>query len=1076
MAVSLDQFVKHLTDSGLMSTDEIRQFQATLPAEKRLPNDAQPFAKELVRQKKLTSYQATAVFQGKPHGLIFGNYVVLDKLGQGGMGMVFKAEHRRMKRVVALKVMSPAAMKSQDAVKRFRREAEAAAKLTHPNIVAAFDFDEAKGMHFLVTEYVEGTDLSRLVKDKGPIPVDKAVDFIIQAARGLAQAHSDGVVHRDIKPANLLLDKRGTVKVLDMGLARLTERDNGPAAEGLTQTGAVMGTVDYMSPEQALHTKYADHRADIYSLGCSLYFLLSARSLYDGDSLMIKLLAHREQPIPSLSELRPDVPAAIDAVFRRMVAKKPEDRPQTMADVIRELEGAISGTPTGAPVGKSTAVAAGANWLAGSTAGSDAALENFLREISPAASSPALKTRTDATTSGETMVSRADDATQTSFLHSAVTGVRRIPAAQRWMIGGGAAVMLAAAFWFWPSGKGPAKKSPAPDEVAQDADGKPRRDKTTGTVKPPEKPARDGAPAGDRPLFASDTAGWNGLPSFWSVSQGVLSGSSHGKALAHNTFLCSPQKYRDFELEYQVRLVGDAGNTGVQIRSQLVDADKLIVGGPQVDAGGKYWGSLYGEQMTGMMKEAPPDALKTVRVDGFNDFVVRCQGRHVTIRMNGVTTVNDDFPTMSDEGIIAFQIHGGPGMEAQFRKVVIRELGTGTGASGSSPGTEGGWVNLLNGRNLDGWVRHDGRAAEWKVADGYIENVPGAGSIMTKQEFGPDFELHVEFWLPNLPDKQGQARANSGIYLCSRYEIQILDMFKNPGVPPINGCGAMYGVLAPSPVAVMPPEKWQTFDVTFHSPMFDQSQQMTSPGRLTLLQNGVQVIDNQPFEAIATVGGPIQTPGSTGPLVLQDHGTAVRFRNVKVRPLPAPSAGPGWKSLFNGVDLSGWQAMGLSGWSVNNGVLTGRTTPGGPVGWLMSDKDYGDYDFEFEYKIAAEGNSGVFLRAWPEGNNTGDQFVEVQLLDDAAPAFAAVVAKCRTGSVFGQVAPNPTPSAPAGAWNRMLVATRGNHVDVTINGVKVVDADVPTLTRPRGRIGLQLYPTEIEFRGLRVREVSPGNR
>lgn len=522
MAVSLDQFIRHLADSGLMSADEIRQFQAALPAAKFPADDAQPFAKELIRQKKLTSYQATAAYQGKQQGLILGNYVVLDKLGQGGMGTVLKAEHRRMKRLVALKVMSPAAMKSPDAVKRFRREAEAAAKLTHPNIVAAFDFDEAKGMHFLVTEYVEGKDLSRLVKDQGPLPVDKAVDFIIQAAQGLAHAHGEGVVHRDIKPANLLLDKRGTVKVLDMGLARLIDAETGAAAEGLTQTGTVMGTVDYMSPEQALHTKYADHRADIYSLGCSLYYLLSGRALYGGDSLMIKLLAHREQPIPSLVEL-PNVSPALDAVFQRMVAKKPEDRQQTMADVIRELETALAGAPIGAP----TAAAAVAGWLPGMAAGSDAALEDFLREISPAASSPVNRTRVEPAASGETMISRAGDATQTSFLQSAITGVRRLPTAQRWMIGSGATVILVAAVWFLPSKKPPTKKDGVPDGLTNATEHKPRRDKPADKDTPADDtatPRASESSGADQSLFASGLGDWSGLPSFWSVKQGILSG------------------------------------------------------------------------------------------------------------------------------------------------------------------------------------------------------------------------------------------------------------------------------------------------------------------------------------------------------------------------------------------------------------------------------------------------------------------------------------------------------------------------------------------------------------------------
>ena len=245
---------------------------------------------------------------------------------------------------MALKVLSPAALKTPDALKRFHREVEAAAKLRHTNVVATDDADEAKGTHFLVMEYVEGSDLSALVKKKGPLSVEQAVQCMLQAARGLEYAHKQGVVHRDIKPANLLLDTSGTVKILDMGLARI-EGDSAGRAE-LTSTGAVMGTVDYMAPEQALSTKTADARSDIYSLGISLWYLLTGKCAYDGDTLMAKLLAHRDAPIPSLCALRGEVPSSVDAVFQKMVAKQAKDRYQSMTEVIRDLAACQNGSAT----------------------------------------------------------------------------------------------------------------------------------------------------------------------------------------------------------------------------------------------------------------------------------------------------------------------------------------------------------------------------------------------------------------------------------------------------------------------------------------------------------------------------------------------------------------------------------------------------------------------------------------------------------------------------------------------------------------------------------------------------------
>ncbi len=263
--------------------------------------------------------------------------------------MVLKARHRRMDRVVALKTLPPHAMREPEAVQRFYREVKAAARLVHPNIVTAYDAGEQEGIHYLVMEYVEGQDLATLVKEHGPLPVAQALDCLIQAGRGLAYAHSQGVIHRDIKPGNLLVDRQGVVKILDMGLARLVwapARD-GATEEQLTASGQVMGTCDYMAPEQAVSTHRVDHRADIYSLGCTLYRLLTGEPPYTGQTLMEVLLAHREAPIPGLRSKRPDVSEELEGVFRRMVAKRPEERYGTMAEVVEALEGCLAACTAG---------------------------------------------------------------------------------------------------------------------------------------------------------------------------------------------------------------------------------------------------------------------------------------------------------------------------------------------------------------------------------------------------------------------------------------------------------------------------------------------------------------------------------------------------------------------------------------------------------------------------------------------------------------------------------------------------------------------------------------------------------
>jgi serine/threonine protein kinase len=277
-------------------------------------------------------------------------------LGAGGMGQVYLAEHRHMKRRVAIKILSPEAMLSEAAVKRFQREVEAAARLTHPNIVRAYDANEQNGVWHLVMEYVDGSDLAAVVQDRGPLPVAEAAHYIVQAARGLAYAHAAGIVHRDIKPANLLVDRDGVVKILDMGLARF---DSEPESldHQLTRDGQVMGTIDYMAPEQAANTRAADARSDIYSLGCTLFRLLTGESIYAGETLVAKLLAHQTAPVPSLCPHRPDVPAELNSVFQRLVAKSPGDRFATAQDVATALQKWADGfQPSAANLGGKSSV------------------------------------------------------------------------------------------------------------------------------------------------------------------------------------------------------------------------------------------------------------------------------------------------------------------------------------------------------------------------------------------------------------------------------------------------------------------------------------------------------------------------------------------------------------------------------------------------------------------------------------------------------------------------------------------------------------------------------------------------
>jgi serine/threonine-protein kinase len=378
MVMSVAEFSDAVRQNRLLEPEQQDELVRTLQAKFR---DSRALARQLIQLGWLTPYQVNQVFQGKGATLVMGSYIIVERLGEGGMGIVYKARNWKLGRVVALKIIRREHVANNDAVRRFRREIEAVGKLSHPNIVMALDADTAAGdTHFFVMEYVDGINMSVLLKEKGPPPVPLACDYMRQVASGLQQAFERGMVHRDIKPANLLVQRSTDnskvsskpistwgpiVKILDMGVARIHHgADEHDSISALTKEGRVVGTPDYMAPEQAVNSAKADVRADLYSLGCTFYHLLTGQAPFPGGTPMEKLLKHRmDQPKP-IEKLRPEVPPAVAGIVRKLMAKKPEDRYQTPAEVVNALETllprqAVSRPPAAFAVPIATAVPAG---------------------------------------------------------------------------------------------------------------------------------------------------------------------------------------------------------------------------------------------------------------------------------------------------------------------------------------------------------------------------------------------------------------------------------------------------------------------------------------------------------------------------------------------------------------------------------------------------------------------------------------------------------------------------------------------------------------------------------------------
>jgi eukaryotic-like serine/threonine-protein kinase len=337
--VNREEFLDLVRKSGVLEEERLKTFAQSLHDSGTALDQPQDLASRMVRDGLLTHFQAKQILQGKwRRFLISGKYKLLELLGAGGMGAVYLCEHIFMRRFVALKVLPFEKIQDPSTVARFYREARAAGALDHPNIVRAYDIDQDDKIHFLVMEYVDGASLQEVVGRSGPMDPTRAAHYIKQAALGLQHAHEAGLVHRDVKPGNLLLDRAGTVKVLDLGLARFfnAPKDNRDNVTEKFDEKAILGTADYLAPEQAIGNA-VDIRADVYSLGATFYYLLTGKAPFEDGTITQKLLWSQTKQPKSIRELRPDVPEGMVAVIEKMMAKQKEDRHPTPHAVAEAL-------------------------------------------------------------------------------------------------------------------------------------------------------------------------------------------------------------------------------------------------------------------------------------------------------------------------------------------------------------------------------------------------------------------------------------------------------------------------------------------------------------------------------------------------------------------------------------------------------------------------------------------------------------------------------------------------------------------------------------------------------------------
>lgn len=1080
------------------------------------------------------------------------DYTILRELGRGGMGVVYLAHNTIMGRDEVLKVMGSHIMERPGIFDRFQREIRAVARLRHPNIVAAYSAFRLGGGLVFAMEYVEGMDLARLVKVKGPLPVVHAAYFAQQAARGLQHAHERGMVHRDIKPHNLMLTHDGdlrVVKILDFGLAKATREGHVDAA--LTQSGQALGTPDYIAPEQILNAPDVDVRADIYSLGCTLYFFLTGRAPFRGNSLYDLYQAHMSREADPLNRTRPDVPSGLAALASKMIAKDPADRFQTPAEAADALTPFLKKSATAPRPAKGPP----------RPAAIDPAVE-LTRDDRPAPPRPPKVTPPAAPgesppPEGGMWTSLIDfrdteaagrSATPPPVLPPARAAARgkvppRAVAVGLGSLGALLALALLAAQLFvrTPHGtivfddlpedavvtvdgakvdvawaEGAARISVAAgtrglevrhggvklygDRITVDADKpfsirveRPAAAPTATEERPEAEPSKAdaidvAAPAdGFTPLFnGRDLSGWRwhqSQPGHWTVLDGALVGSAPGVSHLYS----ERGDYKDFHLRLRAR-INDGGNSGVFVRA--TNAPVMPQGSPRWPGGYEAQinsthadpnrtGSLYSfGKVVGGIQAAPP------KPGEWFDMEIVARGNHLVVKVDGETRLDFiDTQRLASSGHIALQVHDARS-RVEFRRIEIKELSAAdspapgadvAAAPRPAPAVADGFTPLFNGRDLSGWKTHPSQPGDWRVENGVlIGTAPGISHLYSTRGDYKDFELRV------------QARiyegGNSGVLFRASddprpkwpqgYEAQIYT-----GQGPQTG-GLYRGVGAPEVVLSRP----ATAPTGLTKPVDCFTMNVVVRGDHVVVkvngQSAADYIDPQPF-----------APEGHIALQVHDAATRIEFWSIEIKELaaePKPAPREGFSRIFNGTDLAGWTVDSgpKDGWSVEGVSLTAKG-PGDyrKAGFLLSDRDYGDFRLRFEYQAPPGANSGVTFRARPgEFKGRITHPLQIELFDQDGPVLKNGTFYWSTSlDPAGANPPHrPAASGPPGGWNSAELEVRGDVMTFAINGREVQRARLdalagraganPALKRRQGRIGFQCCAGTVRFRNVEILE------